>query len=150
MIIDTLANAARYYGLHKNFKTAFEYLNSTNLAALEVGIIEVADGVKVIVSNDAGKAIEDTYGRFECHNQNIDIQVVIRGHETMGWKPRKDCHSVEKPYNDEKDYMFFNDKPDTYFSLIDGQFVIFFPEDVHAPMIGEGLIKKLVVKVRID
>lgn len=149
MIIDTLTNAERYYGLHSNFKTAFEYLNSTDLAGLDMGVTEVADGVKVIVSNDSGKAIEDTFGKFECHNQNIDIQVVIRGHETMGWKPRKDCHFVAVEYNAEKDYIFYNDKPDTYFSLIDGQFVIFFPEDVHAPMIGEGPIKKLVVKVRI-
>jgi biofilm protein TabA len=41
------------------------------------------------------------------------------------------------------------DLPDTYFSLKDGQFVIFFPEDVHASMVGEGLIKKLLVTVRI-
>jgi biofilm protein TabA len=149
MIIDTLTNAVRYYGLHSNFKTAFEYLTSTNLATLENGVIEVADGVKVIVSQDQGKTVESTLKAFECHNKNIDIQVCIRGHETMGWKPRKDCGQVEVPYSDEKDYMFFSDKPDTYFSLTDGQFVIFFPEDVHAPMIGEGLIKKLVVKVRI-
>ncbi|MBP8115537.1 MAG: YhcH/YjgK/YiaL family protein, partial [Chitinophagaceae bacterium] len=36
-----------------------------------------------------------------------------------------------------------------YFQLTNGQFVIFFPEDVHAPMIGEGDIKKLVIKVKL-
>jgi biofilm protein TabA len=36
-----------------------------------------------------------------------------------------------------------------YFQLTDGQFGIFYPEDVHAPMIGEGEIKKLVFKVKI-
>jgi biofilm protein TabA len=45
--------------------------------------------------------------------------------------------------------LFYADAPDMHFSLKDGQFVIFYPEDVHAPMIGEGPIKKLVVKVRI-
>ena len=149
MIIDILSNSERYYGLHKNFKTAFQYLNNTDLPALENGVIEVADGIKVIVSEDPGKAVENTLKTFECHNKNFDIQVCIRGHETMGWKPRKDCSHVEVPYNDEKDYMFFSDKPDTYFSLKSGQFVMFFPEDVHAPMIGHGLIKKLVVKVTI-
>lgn len=149
MILDTLANAERYYSLHQNFKTAFEFLNSTDLYSLETGVIAVADGIKVIVSNDPGKAVKETLDRFECHNQHIDIQVLINGHETMGWKPRKDCHNVTSPYSEEKDYMFFSDQPDTYFSLKDHQFVIFFPEDVHAPMIGEGLIKKLVVKVRI-
>ncbi|GAA4086044.1 YhcH/YjgK/YiaL family protein [Mucilaginibacter panaciglaebae] len=149
MIIDTLKNAERYYTLHSGFKTAFEYLNSTNLAALENGVIELGDGIRVIVSNDPGRTREAAAKIFECHNQNIDIQVCIHGLETMGWKPRADCQQVEVPYNPEKDYMFYNDEPDTYFSLKNGQYVIFFPEDVHAPMIGEGLIKKLVVKVPV-
>lgn len=149
MIIDTLSNSQRYHGLHSNFKTAFDYLTSTDLAMLENGVIEVSDGVKVIVSEDQGKTVESTLKSFECHNKHIDIQVCILGNETMGWRPRKDCSEVELPYDDDKDYMFFSDKPDTYFSLKDGQFVIFFPEDVHAPMIGDGVIKKLVVKVRI-
>ena len=37
-----------------------------------------------------------------------------------------------------KMYSSINDTPDTFFQLTDGQFAIFFPEDVHAPMIGEG------------
>jgi len=149
MIIDTLTNAERYYGLHRNFRTAFEYLNSTDLIGLADGVVDIADGVKAIVSNNEGKTAEAAAQTFECHNQNIDIQVCIRGHETMGWKPRADCHDILTPYNKEKDYLLFNEQPDMHFALKDGQFVIFFPEDVHAPMIGEGLIKKLVVKVRI-
>jgi beta-galactosidase beta subunit len=33
--------------------------------------------------------------------------------------------------------------------LANSQFAIFFPEDVHAPMIGEDEIKKMVIKVKI-
>jgi beta-galactosidase beta subunit len=36
-----------------------------------------------------------------------------------------------------------------FFELTDNQFAIFFPEDVHAPMIGDEVIKKLIVKVKI-
>jgi beta-galactosidase beta subunit len=46
--------------------------------------------------------------------------------------------------------QFYSDAPDMYFQLTDGQFAIFFPEDVHAPMIGEGLIRKLIIKVKIE
>jgi beta-galactosidase beta subunit len=35
-----------------------------------------------------------------------------------------------------------------YFELTNKQFAIFFPEDVHAPMIGKGNIKKMVIKVK--
>ena len=52
-------------------------------------------------------------------------------------------------YNPEKDVQLYNEQPDMYFQLTNGQFVIFFPEDVHAPMIGEGDIKKLVIKVKL-
>jgi len=46
---------------------------------------------------------------------------------------------------------FFNDVPDMYFQLTTGQFAIFFPEDVHAPMIAadDHTIRKLVIKVKI-
>ncbi len=87
--------------------------------------------------------------KFECHNKNIDIQLCINGVETIGWKPREKCVTENGGYNEEKDVQFYNDAPDMYFQLTDGQFAIFFPEDVHAPMIGEGKIKKLVIKVKI-
>ena len=67
----------------------------------------------------------------------------------MGWKPRGTCLAEKGSYNPDKDVLFYNDAPDMFFGLTDGQFVIFFPEDVHAPMIGEEEIKKLVVKVKI-
>jgi biofilm protein TabA len=67
----------------------------------------------------------------------------------MGWKPRSTCIAPRGEYNAEKDVLFYDDKPDMFFRLTDNQFVIFYPEDVHAPMIGEGMIKKLVIKVKI-
>lgn len=149
MIIDTLAGAEKYYGLHKNFKAAFEYLNAQDLEAIEVGKFEIADGLKAIVSDNEGKTAEVAAEKFECHNKHIDIQVCIRGNETIGWKPRTDCTAPKGEYSDEKDVLFYADAPDMHFALKGGQFGIFFPEDVHAPMIGQGLIKKLVIKVRI-
>jgi YhcH/YjgK/YiaL family protein len=79
----------------------------------------------------------------------VNDQVCINGVETIGWKPRENCATPNGVYNDEKDVLFFGDKPDMFFKLTNGQFVIFFPEDLHAPMIGEGDIKKLVMKLKI-
>lgn len=36
-----------------------------------------------------------------------------------------------------KDVQFYSDAPDMYFQLTNEQFAIFFPENVHAPMIGK-------------
>ncbi len=151
MIIDHLANASKYTSLHPLFAQAFEYINSTDLASIEDGKYEIADGLKAIVSDKAGKTAEESISKFECHNKNIDIQLCIRGKETIGYKPRNTCTAPKGEYNAEKDLMLYDDAPDTYFQVTDNQFGIFYPEDVHAPMINvdDQPIKKLVIKVRI-
>jgi len=149
MIIDTLNNASKYTSLHPLFAKAFDFINQNDIATLENGVIQIEDGLKVIVSTANGKTAEASLAKFECHDKNIDIQVCVKGLETYGWKPREKCVTPNGEYNPEKDVRFFSDAPDTFFQLTDGQFAIFYPEDVHAPMIGEGEIKKVVIKVKI-
>jgi biofilm protein TabA len=149
MVVDTLNNASKYTSLHPLFAKAFEFLNQNNLATLPDGVSEISEGLKVIVNTANGKTQEASLAKFECHDKNIDIQVCVKGLESYGWKPREKCVTPNGEYNPEKDVRFFSDAPDMYFQLTDGQFGIFFPEDVHAPMIGEGEIKKVVIKVKI-
>src|SRR5690554_1014904 len=150
MIIDTLANSEKYHGVHPLFAQAFDYVAAQDLNALEPGNYEIAgEELKAVVMEKAGKTAAESLEKFECHDRHIDIQVCIRGKEQIGWKPRNDCKEPKGEYNPEKDVLFYHDAPDMYFQLIGGQFVILFPEDVHAPMIGEGEIKKLVIKVKI-
>jgi YhcH/YjgK/YiaL family protein len=151
MIIDTLANSQKYISLHPLFAQAFAYIKSQNLAELEIGKSDVADGLKAIVAEKVGIPAADSIAKFECHNKHIDIQVCINGNERIGWKPRSSCTSQRGAYNSEKDVVFYNDAPDMYVNLTDNQFAIFFPEDVHAPMIAvnDQPIKKLVIKVAI-
>lgn len=149
MIIDTLSNAPKYFGVHPLFAQAFGYIAQTDLAAAADGKGEIGPGLKTILSTGAGKTREASLAKFECHDRNIDIQVCVDGLETIGWKPREKCVQPNGDYNPEKDVRYFHDAPDTYFQLSPGQFALFFPEDVHAPMIGEGSIRKLVIKVKI-
>ena len=150
MIIDNLSNAEKYFCLHPLFKKAFEYIQSQSLEAMEVGKYEIyGEELRAIVSNKQGMTREESSAKFECHNKHIDIQLCINGKEQIGWKPRDTCNQQKGEYNLEKDVLFFDDAPDMYFQLTNNQFVIFFPEDVHAPMIGENEIKKMVVKVKV-
>ncbi len=149
MIIDSLENAGRYTSIHPLFAEAFEYIKTLDLKHAEIGKTDLSDGLKIIVAEKAGMKQEESVAKFECHNQNIDIQLCISGKEQMGWKPRQSCSSPNGEYNAEKDVLFYNDAPDMFFELTDNQFAIFFPEDVHAPMIGDEVIKKLIVKVKI-
>ena len=149
MIIDTLANAQKYNSLHPLFAQAFDYINQNDIVNLPDGVTEITTGLKVIVNTGKGKTDEESLAKFECHDKNIDIQVCVKGLETIAWKPREKCFTANGEYNPDKDVRFFSDEPDTFFQLTDNQFAIFYPEDVHAPMIGEGEIKKLVFKVKI-
>ena len=149
MIIDTLANAAKYSSLHPLFAKAFDYIKQNDIANLPDGVSEISEGLKVIVNTGMGKTAKTSLAKFECHDKNIDIQLCVKGLETIAWKPREKCVTQNGAYNPEKDVRFFSDAPDMSFQLTDNQFAIFYPEDVHAPMIGEGEIKKIVFKVKI-
>jgi len=150
MIIDSIQKASKYFSVHPLFASAFDYINATDLASTEAGKYEIdGDNLKAIFSNKKGMTAEESVAKFECHDKHIDIQLCINGNEQFGWKPREKCITPNGPFNTEKDVQLYHDSPDTFFSLTDGQFAIFFPEDVHAPMIGDAEIRKLVIKVKI-
>ncbi|KIA85745.1 YhcH/YjgK/YiaL family protein [Flavobacterium sp. AED] len=150
MIIDTLENASKYFNVHPCFREAFEFImGQSNLEKAEDGTVGDFENLKAFVATFQGVSKETALSKVECHDKNIDIQYCIKGKETFGWKPRQKCVLPNGDYNPEKDVRFFSDAPDLFFELTEGQFVVFFPEDVHAPMIGEGEIKKLVLKIKI-
>ena len=148
MIIDTLDNAGKYIHLHPRFEKAFEFIKSQNLEAIEPGKFEI-EGKDLHAAVSLKDGVTRETAKAEAHKNYIDIQVCPGGKEELGWKPLSKALAPKEAYNAEKDVTFYNDAMDTYFELNAGQFAIFYPEDVHAPMIGEGPIKKLVVKVKI-
>ena len=85
---------------------------------------------------------------LESHQSFIDLQIPLFEDEMMGWQSLSKCVNVSQPYNSEKDIAFWNDCYDLFFPLAKGNFVIFFPSDAHAPAIGIGMQKKVVVKIR--
>ena len=148
MILDSLNNSDRYAALHPRFAKAFEWIKSQNLETLEVGKYEI-DGKELHASVSEKEGYARDAAKFEAHNHWIDIQVCPKGKEQQGWAARERVTAPIGEYNAEKDVTFFSDKPETYDTLQAGQCVIYWPEDVHAPQIGDGPIKKLVVKVKL-
>jgi biofilm protein TabA len=148
MILDHISNIDKYACLHPRFGKAFEFVKGLNLETLEAGQKFEIDGkdIHASVSGKEGQKAGDA--KFEAHDNYFDIQICPSANETIGWSPRDAVKEIKTPYNPEKDITFFADKPHTYFQLKAGEFAIFYPEDVHAPMIGNGLIKKLVVKIK--
>lgn len=149
MIIDTLANAKRYFSLHQGLEKGFEFIENLGTSTPEPGKFPI-DGKELHASISLKPAVSRAEAKFEAHDHYLDIQFCPEGSEELGWSPRQHVKEETAPYNAEKDVTFFTDAPEKYFKLSAGEFVIFFPEDVHAPMIGEGEIRKVVVKVKLS
>jgi YhcH/YjgK/YiaL family protein len=151
MILDDLNNIQKYVAIHPRFAKAFDYLINTDFEKLTPGKYEIeGDHIYALVVNEEGVAMLDSTSEFECHNTYIDIQYVFGGVETVGYKSRLTCLEPRGEYDAKKDVLFYEDAPDFFFKLFPGQFGIYFPEDVHAPMIGTGKIRKVVMKIRVN
>ena len=107
-----------------------------------------------IDGDNAYLKIEDAKGRrveeavYERHDKYIDIQMPLSMPESYGWKAQSLLGEERAPYDVAGDFTFYRDPVEMVFTLSPGEFVIFFPEDAHAPCIGEGIIRKMVAKVR--
>jgi biofilm protein TabA len=148
MILDTLSNAAKYAGLKIGMAEAFGFLDQQGLENLPDGKYEIAgERVYAIITRTTGRNVDE--GELEAHRKYLDIQYVISGDESMGWKPREGLtHSME--YDTERDLEFLREKPDSIVQVPEGSFTIFLPTDAHQPLIGKGPIHKVVVKVAVS
>ena len=146
MILGSLSDCKRYYSLNPSFQKAFEYISNNDLHSLAPGKHEIDENLFVISEKVQGKAKSDA--ALESHKAFIDIQLCISGIDNMGWKALADCGSVKEHYAD-KDLTFYEGSPTAFCRVSEGQFAVFFPEDGHAPNIGDGELHKIVFKVRV-
>lgn len=149
MILDVLENAHRYLALHQGFAQAFAFLRRPDLKELPVDTYEI-DGKRVyaMVAKELGRKKEDAL--LETHERYIDIQLVLAGTDTMGWRPKSLCLQSAGAYDPETDLQFFTDEPDVWLPTQSGAFAIFFPEDAHMPLISSGQIHKVIVKIAVN
>ena len=149
MILDSLNNTARIEALHPLFEKAFDYIKHTDFSQMEDGRYEL-DGESLYVNVNSLTGKDEKEAALETHRRHIDIQLPLRGVEKIGWKPGSELQEESVPYNKADDITFYVDRPTTYAKIYPGQFAVFFPEDAHAPGIGEGNIRKVIVKISID
>jgi YhcH/YjgK/YiaL family protein len=121
----------------------------SDLQKLAPGRHEVAnDRVFALVEDAPGRKREQA--ELESHEKYIDIQLVVSGTDMMGWKRTATCTQISKEYHPAKDIRFFKDTPDVWLPVSAGMYAIFFPEDAHMPMISDGHLRKVVMKIALD
>lgn len=148
MILDSLSQAARYFGIHPRLELAFAALREFDLMHLEPGRYEI-DGDLIFLNLADTSLKQPEEARLEVHNAYLDVQLLLRGEESFGWSPRAVLHQPCEPFDTERDIQFFEDQPQLYYRLLPGQFTILLPEDAHAPLVGEGSVRKAILKVKL-
>lgn len=144
MIADELKNLSLYEKVHPLFSQIIRFLETHNLDALPSGRTQIGDaGCFVNIEETKPKSVAQA--RLETHRRMIDIQVPLSDDERMGY--RRTATLAQADYNSEKDICFHEEIPDTYLKVDKGTFVVFFPQDAHAPGISEQGLRKAVFKI---
>lgn len=149
MILDTLARAERYESLHPLFARAFDFLRGTDLLALAPGKHAVAgEDLFAIVEHCAGRT--RAQAKLESHRRYIDIQLVLEGVDEMGWKPLAQCSQPLGEFDGARDIRFYDDAPSSWVATPAGSFCMFFPDDAHAPLVSDGMVRKVIMKIAVQ
>jgi len=148
MILDLLTSAHRYDALHPGFAPAFDFISRTDLAKLAPGRHAI-DGDRLYVGIGDEQGCGQAAARLEAHRRYIDIQCAVAGADEIGWRPLSACSKVAAEYAADRDIVFFEGPPESWFTLRPGAFTILFPEDAHAPLAGTGAVRKAVFKVAL-
>ena len=97
---------------------------------------------KAYINIDEYKTRDDSEIKLEAHRKYIDIQYLITGKECMGYGIYKNFKSI-KNYDTNKDVEFLKGEKYNYINLEEGEFIIFYPNDVHAPMLRVDKAEKI-------
>lgn len=157
MIVDRIENTSCYSGISPRLSAALRFARELDWMTLGEGRHEL-DGAQIFALVQEYVAKPLAQGRWEAHRRHIDVQLVIRGAERMGYATVAALQSVE-PYCDERDIEFFDGSGD-FFAVRAGMFAIFMPQDGHMPGIEVGVgiggrgervqpVRKVVIKVAV-
>lgn len=150
MILAHIEDSERYFSLHPLFKQLFDYVKTHDLSQVPAERITL-DGERLFI-NVADASLKSPEEQvLEVHRRYIDVHFPLSSNEVMGWSPLQGLQTESvNPFNDEDDYAVYAETAQTYLTIRPGEFAIVWPEDAHAPIIGEGKLRKLIAKVLID
>jgi YhcH/YjgK/YiaL family protein len=148
MIFNQLEETNRLCNLHPGFSKALEFLKRSDLASLAAGTYEL-EGKNIYAMVQKGIGQGKTSARLEIHREYIDIQFTLKGLELIGCGYARNHQPDAQGWDFAKDVCFLSGAPDFWLPIPAGSLAVFYPEeDLHAPMCGDGEVRKVVIKVR--
>lgn len=149
--IDREEFADHYKRFPDRWKTVFEFIKNNDLKALPLGQTRLSDNVTVNVQQ-YNTRLMDKPEMYEQHGKMIDVQYVVTGRELHG-TVKRDKAQLATPYNATKDIAMYSAAKVPYYIIGEGEYSIFFPDDVHLTNIGYGSqtpVRKVVFKVKAE
>jgi len=133
---------------------AIDFLRYTDVASREPGTYEIPGYdrhlmyamVQMRTTRRKSPALKP-----ESHLQYIDVHYICEGEELIGYARRTDDLSVAENLSDQSDTFLYHEFPgETDLVLKEGNYAVFFPDDVHRPGCApsrELPLKKVVLKI---
>ena len=88
---------------------------------------------------------------LEAHRKFYDLHYTIEGNDVIVSKKLSDCSNIKSAYNEEADYILFNEEPVASINVPEGTFCLIPPADAHMALYGEcGPVKKIVFKIPVQ
>ena len=143
MIFDKISNLEKYSKLNPLIKDVAQFIENNDLKSLTSGKYEII-GSELFAVVVHGSLLPTV--KFEAHKKYIDLHLTIQGEDTVAWKSILDCKPGE--FDVSCDSYVFEDHPINWMKVPKDHFAIFFPQDAHAAMRGQGEIRKIIFKIK--
>ncbi len=150
MIYDKIENLSVYFDENSKFGKVEPALKEFLKAPFDSGKIEI-DGDNMWCNVAKYNIEANTPVKYEAHREYADVQVMVDGEENIGWANFSEC-TVTEDFKEGSDIAFANAPNGQLFALRKGYFMVFFPEDAHAPCRkseNADFAHKLVFKVKL-
>lgn len=148
MIISNLKECERVCEHFPFIQYILEFTKSFDIESATVGMFELKGKDFFYIYSESNNEFSEV--NFECHKRYIDVHLVLKGEEEFAWAPLSLMKRPIRTYSEEDDVSLYSDLVRNKFTLHPDDFVIFFPEDCHAPSISSKELKKLVFKIKIE
>ena len=153
MIIDSISCAERYHGLYLGIDRVLEAVKEYTPENYPGGRIPL-DGENIYLNLLEYDTHSPAEGMTEAHRAYIDVMYMVEGTEVIYVKPVDRLKHVTKEYDPAIEALLADiDEDGCEIRLEQGDFIILFPEDAHAPACHadrQEHVKKIIGKVKIN
>ncbi len=148
MILDQLSQMKNYVATLPALQHVIDILESGKLDSLALGNY-TTEHKNLRYNLFTYKTEKTEASQYEVHRKEIDVQILLKGHERMDIASRE-MLTATTAYNEEKDFFMATGEKLLSYHAKQDTFVVFFPGEPHAPNLVDetsSQVMKVVFKV---